>query len=115
MECVQREAHTGHLLEVVRKIEGFITCSPLESRVSSHHQKTTAIRHDVHGLLTRLEELHVHWSAYQGQLDQLHEWCSQATETLSSIELINLDRPALREKFNQIWVSISDFLLLFEI
>lgn len=107
MESVTHEAHTGHLVEMVRKVSDAITCTPLETRVTAHHQRTTALRQDVGRLLERLEELHVHWSAYQTQMDKLQEWCSQAKTSLQEIDLTPQDQERLREQFNQIWVSSS--------
>lgn len=106
VESVTHEAHTGHLVEMVRKVSDAITCTPLETRVTAHHQKTTALRQDVGRLLERLEELHVHWSAYQTQMDKLQEWCSQAKTSLQEIDLTPQDQEKLREQFNQIWVSL---------
>lgn len=106
VESVTHEAHTGHLVEMVRKVSDAITCTPLESRVTAHHQRTTALRQDVGRLLERLEELHVHWSAYQTQMDKLQEWCSQAKTSLHEIDLTPQDQEKLREQFNQIWVSL---------
>lgn len=106
VESVTHEAQTGHLVEMVRKVSDAITCTPLETRVTAHHQRTTALRQDVGRLLERLEELHVHWSAYQTQMDKLQEWCSQAKTSLQEIDLTPQDQEKLREQFNQIWVSL---------
>lgn len=104
VESVTHEAHMGHLVEMVRKVGDTITCTHLETRVTAHHQRTTGLRQEVSRLLERLEELHVHWAAYQTQMDKLQEWCSQAKTSLENIDLTPQDQEKLKEQFNQIWV-----------
>lgn len=94
----------GYLVEMVRKVGDSVTCTHLETQVSSHHQRNTSLRQEVSHLLKRLEEMHVHWSAYQTQMDQLQNWCSQAKNSLESIDLTPQDQKKLKEQFNQIWV-----------
>lgn len=47
MESVTHEAQVGHLVEMVRKVGGAVTCTHLETRVASHHQRTTGLRQEV--------------------------------------------------------------------
>ncbi|KAK7082015.1 hypothetical protein SK128_028538, partial [Halocaridina rubra] len=109
VESVTHEAHTGHLVEMVRKVGDTITCTHLETRVKAHHQKTTGLRQEVGQLLERLEELHVHWAAYQTQMDKLQEWCGQAKASLQEIDLTPQDQEKLKEQFNQIWNLKAQF------
>nr|XP_053657229.1 muscle-specific protein 300 kDa-like [Cherax quadricarinatus] len=109
VESVTHEAHVGHLVEMVRKVGDSITCTHLETRVTTHHQRTTRLRQEVSRLLERLEELHVHWSTYQTQMDKLQEWCSQAKTSLENIDLTPQDQEKLKEQFNQIWNLKAQF------
>ena len=63
------------------------------------------MRHAVSSLLSRLEELHVHWPAYTAQMDQLQEWCIQAHTALAAISLDDPHNQCINDNFNQIWVS----------
>lgn len=103
------EAHMGHLVEMVRKVGDSVTCTSLETRVTSHHQRSTGLRQEVSRLLVRLEEMHVHWATYQTQMDKLQEWCSQARASLQNIDLTPQDQQKLKEQFNQIWVCCIYF------
>ncbi|KAK8381872.1 hypothetical protein O3P69_015107 [Scylla paramamosain] len=109
VESVTHEAHMGHLVEMVRKVGDSVTCTHLETRVSSHHQRNTSLRQEVSRLLERLEEMHVHWAAYQTQMDQLQEWCSLAKASLENIDLTPQDQQKLKEQFNQIWNLRAQF------
>lgn len=105
VESVTHEAHMGHLVEMVRKVGDIITCTHLETKVTSHHQRSTGLRQEVGRLLQRLEEMHVHWVTYQTQMDKLQEWCLQARASLQSIDLTPQDQQKLKEQFNQLWVG----------
>ncbi|KAG7175998.1 Nesprin-1-like 2 [Homarus americanus] len=109
VESVTHEAQVGHLVEMARKVGDAITCTHLETRVTSHHQQTTGLRQEVSRMLERLEELHVHWSTYQIQMDKLQEWCSQAKTSLENIDLTPQDQEKLKEQYNQIWNLKAQF------
>lgn len=107
---VQHEAHIAHLLDTTHKLGESISCTALEARVSKQHQLALEIRCNIYGLLNCLEELHVHWAAYQTQMDQLQEWCTQATSSLKHLHFNSIELPQLKENFNQIWVSCIIYL-----